>query len=336
MRHAETSVLGPGGPVVTRLGLGGSTIGGLFAPVTDTEAHAVVRTALDLGIRYLDTAPLYGLGASERRVGEALAGRPRNTFTLSTKVGRLLREHAVAPEKLPDGMWHVPEGLKPVLDFGRDATRRALMESLERLGLERVDIAYVHDPDDHLDLAIAEALPALAELRGQGLVGAIGAGMTDATALARIVREFGPDCVLLAGRYTLLDQSALHELLPLCEREGVPVVVGGVLNSGVLADPAPGARFDYVAAPAEVLDRAQRAAAVCASHDVPLPAAALQFALAHPAVVSVLTGVRSVAELVANIDHFDRELPPQLWDDLVTAGILPDATPLPTGAGAAA
>ena len=228
MRHAETSVLGAGGPVVTRLGLGGSAIGGLFAPVTDTEALAVVRTALDLGIRYVDTAPLYGLGASERRVGEALAGRPRNTFTLSTKVGRLLREHAVAPEKLPDGMWHVPEGLKPVLDFGRDATRRALMESLERLGLERVDIAYVHDPDDHLDLAIAEALPALAELRGQGLVGAIGAGMTDATALARIVREFGPDCVLLAGRYTLLDQSALHELLPLCEREGVPVVVGGV------------------------------------------------------------------------------------------------------------
>ena len=185
--------------------------------------------------------------------------------------------------------------------------------------------------------AIAEALPALAELRGQGLVGAIGAGMTDATALARIVREFGPDCVLLAGRYTLLDQSALHELLPLCEREGVPVVVGGALNSGVLADPAPGARFDYVAAPAgRCLTAHSRAAAVCASHDVPLPAAALQFALAHPAVVSVLTGVRSVAELVANVDHFDRELPPQLWDDLVTAGILPDAAPLPTGAGAAA
>ena len=336
MRHAETTVLGPGGPVVSRLGLGASVIGGLFAPVTDAEAHAVVGAALDLGIRYVDTAPLYGLGASERRVGEALAERPRDTFTLSTKVGRLLRERPVAHEAVPEGMWHVPEALKPVLDFGRDGTRRALVESLERLGLERVDIAYVHDPDDHLDRAIAEALPALAELRDQGLIGAIGAGMTDATALARIVREFGPDCVLLAGRYTLLDQSALHELLPLCEREGVHVVVGSVLNSGVLADPVPGARFDYLEAPVQVLERARRAAAVCAAHDVPLPAAALQFALAHPAVVSVLTGVRSVTELGANVGHFDRELPPRLWDDLVAAGILAGTAPLPTGAGAAA
>jgi D-threo-aldose 1-dehydrogenase len=321
---------------VSRLGLGASVIGGLFAPVPDAEARAVVDAALELGLRYVDTAPLYGLGASERRVGEALAGRSREAFTLSTKVGRLLRQRPAVHEELPEGMWHVGGTLAPVLDYSRDGTRRALLESLERLGLERVDAAFVHDPDDHLDQAIGEALPALAELRDEGLVGAIGAGMTDAAALARIVREARPDCVLLAGRYTLLDQSALDDLLPLCEREAVPVVVGGVLNSGVLADPGPGARFDYVEAPPPVLERARRAAAVCASHDVPLPAAALQFATAHPAVVSVLTGVRSVAELRANVDHFDRDLPPRLWDDLVAAGILRDAAPLPAGAGAPA
>jgi D-threo-aldose 1-dehydrogenase len=310
-------------------------IGGLFAPVTDAEAHAVVRTALDLGVRYVDTAPLYGLGASERRVGEVLAERPRHAFALSTKVGRLLRERPVAHEALPADMWHAPSTLKPVFDYSRDGTRRALHESLERLRLDRVDIAYVHDPEDNLDQALAEALPTLASLRDEGLVGAIGAGMTDAPALARIVREFGPDCVLLAGRYTLLDQSALGELLPLCERQGTSVVVGAVFNSGVLAGPIAGSRFDYVDAPEEVLERARRAGDVCASHDVPLAAAALQFALAHPAVVSVLTGVRSVAELRSNIDHFDRELPAGLWDDLVTAGILPETAPLPTGVGAA-
>jgi D-threo-aldose 1-dehydrogenase len=320
---------------VSRLGLGASAVGGLFAPVSDAEAQAVVRAALGLGIRYVDTAPLYGLGASERRVGQALAGRPRETFTLSTKVGRLLRERPALPEALPEGMWHVGGTLATVLDYSRDGTRSALLESLERLGLERVDIAFVHDPDDHLDQAIAEALPALAELRDEGLVGAIGAGTTDPAVLARIVRELEPDCVLLAGRYTLLDQSALDDLLPLCERKGVAVVAGGVLNSGVLADPVPGARFDYVEAPAPILERARRAAEVCATHGVPLPAAALQFAAAHPAVASVLTGVRSVAELRANVAHFDRELPPRLWDDLVAAGIVPGSAPLPARMGAA-
>jgi D-threo-aldose 1-dehydrogenase len=336
VRHADSVVLGPGGPVVSRLGLGASVIGGLFAPVTDSEADAVVRAALELGIRYVDTAPLYGLGASERRVGEALAGRPRETFTLSTKVGRLLRERPARHEELPEGMWHTGGTLESVFDYSRDGTRRALVESLERLGVDRVDVAYVHDPEDHLDQALAEALPALEELREDGLVGAIGAGMTDAAALARIVREFRPDCILLAGRYTLLDQSALDDLLPLCEREGVPVVVGGVLNSGILADPVPGARFDYVEALAPILERARLAASICASHDVPLPAAAFQFAAAHPAVVSVLSGVRSVRELYANVDHFDRGLPAQLWDDLVASGILPEAAPLPAESGAAA
>jgi D-threo-aldose 1-dehydrogenase len=317
---------------VSRLGLGASVIGGLFQPVSDDEARAVVTTALALGIRYVDTAPLYGLGASERRVGEALASRPDVPCTLSTKVGRLLRTNPTVHETLPEGHWHVPDDVKPVLDFSRDGIRRSLFESLERLSLDRVGVAYVHDPDDHLDQAIAEALPALAELRAEGLVGAIGAGMTNAAALCRIVREAEPDCVLLAARYTLLDQTALDELLPLCEREGVAVVAGGVLNSGVLADPSPGARFDYAEAPRPVLERARLAASVCAEHGVPLAAAALQLPLGHPAVVSVLTGVRSVTELQLNVRHFDLELPPALWDDLVAAGILAESTPLPSGA----
>jgi D-threo-aldose 1-dehydrogenase len=282
-----------------------------------------VREALTLGITYVDTAPLYGLGASERRVGAALAGHPRETFALSTKVGRLVRSSPPVFEALPDGTWPEADGRKPVFDFSRDGIRRSLAESIERLGIDRVDIVYVHDPDDHLDQAIAEALPALAELRDEGVVGAIGAGMTDAAALTRIVREAQPDCVLVAGRYTLLDQSALAGLLPECLAAGVDVVVGGVFNSGLLANPVPGARFDYVPADQALLEAAQRIGEVCEAHGVPLPAAAVQFALRHPAVVCVLTGVRSVAEIRANVDHFNRDIPADLWSELEAEGILP-------------
>ena len=329
MRHAESVRLGANGPVLTRLGLGAAAIGGLFEPVPHEEARAVVRRALEIGIRYVDTAPLYGLGASERLVGEALAEHPRSSFTLSTKVGRLVRERPAEHESLPDGMWHVPESVKSVFDFSHDGIRRSFEESLARLGLDRVDIAFVHDPDDHLDQAIEVALPALAKLREEGFVDAIGAGMTNADALVRIVEAVRPNCVLLAGRYTLLDQSALAELLPLCLREGVGVIAGGVLNSGILADPSPGARFDYLEARQPELERAQRAASVCAAHGVPLPAAALQFALGHPAVVAVLTGVRSVAELELNVRLFDLDVPAGVWTDLVAQGIVSEAAPHP-------
>jgi D-threo-aldose 1-dehydrogenase len=281
-----------------------------------------VTSALERGLRYIDTAPLYGLGESERRVGEALAQAPKGSHTVSTKVGRLLRDDPRDGERLPDGMWQTRSRLAPVLDFSRDGVRRSLVESLERLGLDRVDIVFVHDPDRHLDQAVSEALPALEELRDEGVVAAIGAGMTDAGALARIVGSSRPDCILLAGRYTLLDQSALVELLPLCEREGVAVVAGGVFNSGVLADPSPGARFDYAAAPEQLRRRAQAIGAVCERHGVALPAAALQFPLRHPAVVSVLTGVRSVAELEANVRHFDTDIPDDLWAELEDESLL--------------
>ena len=313
---------------MTRLGLGASAIGGLFQPVSAAEGEAVVRSALDRGMRYVDTAPLYGLGASERRVGAALAGRPRDSFTVSTKVGRLVRHEPSVYESLPEGMWHVPETLKPVFDYSRDGIRRSLSESLERLGLDRVDIAFVHDPDGVLDQTIEEALPALAELRDEGAVGAIGVGMSDTEALARIVRSTTIDCVLVAGRFTLLDQTALTDLLPLCVDAGVSVILGGALNSGILADPSPGARFDYAPAEPAVIDRACRIAEVCDRHGVPLPAAALQFGLRHPAVQTVLTGVRSVAELAANVEYFDLEIHEDLWSELASLGLIPPTTAL--------
>ena len=328
MLHAETGHAGVDGPVVTRLGLGASAIGGLFEPVSDAEGEAVVRSALDRGIRYVDTAPLYGLGASERRVGAALAGRPRDSFTVSTKVGRLVRHEPSTYESLPEGMWHVPDTLKPVFDYSRDGIRRSLSESLERLGLDHVDIAFVHDPDDALDQTIDEALPALAELRDEGAVGAIGVGMSDTVALARIVRSTPIDCVLVAGRFTLLDQTALTDLLPLCVDASVSVILGGALNSGILADPSPGARFDYAPAEPALIDRARRIADVCSRHGVPLPAAALQFGLRHPAVQTVLTGVRSVAELATNVEYFDLEIHEDLWSELASLGLIPPATAL--------
>lgn len=326
MNRTESIRVGDDGPVVTRLGLGASAIGGLFAPVTDDEGTAVARAALDLGLRYIDTAPLYGLGASERRVGAALAAIPRDAFTVSTKVGRLVRHEPSTYESLPDGMWNVPDGLKPVFDFSRDGVRRSIEESLERLGLDDVDIAFVHDPDGFLDQVIGEALPALVELCGEGVVRAIGVGMADTEALERIVRAFPVDCVLVAGRFTLLDQTALTDLLPLCAQENVSVILGGVFNSGILADPSPGARFDYLPAEPSLVDRARRVAAVCADHGVPLPAAALQFGFLHPAVRTVLTGVRSVAELDANVAHFDLDVPDDLWADLALAGLIPPLT----------
>jgi D-threo-aldose 1-dehydrogenase len=281
-----------------------------------------VTAALDRGIRYIDTAPLYGFGRSEQLVGDALAGLPRDGFVISTKVGRLVRENVREFEPTPDGMWHGTGARKVVFDFSRDGIRRSLTESLERLGLDHVDIAYLHDPDDHLDQALREAFPALAELRDEGLARAIGAGMNDPVALAEIVRETRPDCVLIAGRYTLLDQSAQSELLPLCENLGVGVAVGGVFNSGVLADPVSGARFDYAPASREVLERARRIARTCEAFDVALPTAAIQFPLRHSAVGSILTGVRSVSELERNIAGFDATVPAELWPALEHEGLV--------------
>jgi D-threo-aldose 1-dehydrogenase len=324
-RSGERTRLGSSAVEVTRLGIGCAPIGNLYEAVTDEAAHATVQAAHVAGIRLYDTAPLYGSGLSEERLGAALSGIPRDDVVVATKVGRVLIDDPAAD---PGIFTEVP-AREPVFDFSADGVHRSLEASLVRLGLDRVDVVHVHDPDDHLDEALATAFPALRRWRDEGVVGAIGAGMNQAPALARIVREAGVDCVLLAGRYTLLDQSGLDDLLPLCERSGASVIAAGVFNSGLLANPVAGAPFFYAPAPPAVIDRAQRLAAVCERHGVPLTAAALQLPAAHPAVACVLPGVRSVRELHDDIADFERPIPSALWDDLRADGLLDARVPTP-------
>jgi D-threo-aldose 1-dehydrogenase len=325
----ETVALGRSGLRVSRLGLGTAPLGNLFTEVAESDADACVDAALAAGITLLDTAPHYGLGLAERRLGRRLARLPRERFVLSTKVGRLIRPlQAGQPPAEPEGFVATPAA-KRVWDLSRDGVRRSLAESLERLGLDRVDVALVHDPDEHEREAFEHALPALAELRDQGVVRAIGAGMNQAEMLTRFVRELDLDLVLMAGRYSLLDQRALAELLPSCAERGVAVVIGGVFNSGLLADPRPGATFDYAPAPPGLVERAGRLQAVCARHGVPLRAAALAFPFGHPAVASVLVGARTAAEVQDAAAMLDRPVPADLWTELVAEGLLPDHVPIP-------
>ncbi|MFI1964966.1 aldo/keto reductase [Streptomyces pathocidini] len=328
-----TATLGKSGVPVTELSFGAAGIGGLFTPVAEETASAAVEAAWNVGVRYFDTAPHYGLGLSERRLGAALRDRPRAEFTLSTKVGRLLvpgEEGGRSADGLSDG-FAVPETHHRVWDFSADGVRRSLEESLERLGLDRVDIAYIHDPDHHGEQAFGEAYPALERLRAEGVVGAIGAGMNQSEMLDRFVRDTDVDAVLLAGRYTLLDQGGLAELLPAAAERGKSVVIGGVFNSGLLADPRPGAPFDYTAAPEELLQRALRLKAVAERHGVPLRAAALRFPYGHPAVASVLVGTRSAAEAQDAAKMFRHPVPAALWEELRAEGLLPEHVPVPAG-----
>jgi D-threo-aldose 1-dehydrogenase len=318
-----------GGLVLPALAFGGAAIGGLFEAVDEDQAQRTVRRALELGLRYLDTAPHYGLGVSERRIGEALVRVPRDSYVLSTKVGRLLRPLEPG-EQAPDEGYASGLALKRVWDFSRDGVLRSVEESLERLGLERVDIVYLHDPDDFEGQVYETGFPALAELRAQGVVRAIGAGMNQAEMLARFVRRLDLDVVLVAGRYTLLDQSALSDLLPACLERDVGVVVGGAFQSGLLADPSPDSHYDYGPAPSHLVRRALEMQAVCEDHGVALPSAALQFPLGHPAVVSVLVGARSVNEVEQNVRAFTTPVPDQVWAQLRSAGLLGDSIPVPS------
>jgi len=280
-------------------------------------------------VRFFDTAPHYGLGLSERRLGRALADRPRAGYVVSTKVGRVL-EADPAGASVRDGEgFDVPATWRRVWDFSADGVRRSLAASLDRLGLERADVVLLHDPDHHWRQAVEEAYPVLHELRAQGVVGAVGAGMNQWRMLADLVRETDLDVVLLAGRYTLLDQSALDGLLPLCQARGVSVVVGGPLNSGLLADPRPGATYDYAPGPPELVERARRLATVCARHGVTLPQAALAFPAGHPAVASVLVGMRSPAEVAENTTLAARPVPAALWEELFAERLLRADAPVP-------
>lgn len=333
MRANDERQLGRTSLRVTRLGLGTAPLGGLYEAVDEEAAQAVVMHALEVGARFIDTAPLYGFGVAEERLGRALAGTPRDAFMLATKVGRMLVAGAPVDEALVhDGQPYFKDtpAVNPVFDFSADAVMRSIEQSLERLGVDRLDVVHIHDPDDHWEEAIGSAYPVLDRLRSEGVIGAVGAGMTQAAMLARFAREGDFDCFLLAGRYSLLDQTGLPELLPLCAQRGISVIVGGVYNSGILADPAPGARFDYVTAPEELVARARRMADVCARHGVPLKAAAVQFPFGHPAVACVLSGSRSVAELDENVRMLELPIPDAVWDELRAEELLAPEVPLPT------
>lgn len=313
------------GPRLTELGFGAAQLGNLFRETTDDEAHAAVGAAWERGIRYFDTAPHYGLGLSERRLGAALAGYDRDDFVLSTKVGRLLVPSPETAGRLDDDGFVVPAATRRQWDFSRDGILRSFEGSLERLGLDRIDIVYLHDPDDHWQVASTTGVDTLVELREQGAIGAIGAGMNQSAMLAEFVRRCDVDVMMVAGRYTLIDHSAADDLLPLALDRGIGVVAAAVYNSGLLGSdrPAAGAKFDYGDASPELVARANAVADVCERHGVTLPEAAVAFALRHPAVVSVVLGTRTPAQVESNVDRYDAAIPEALWTDLRDEGLLP-------------
>lgn len=324
--------LGRGGLRVSTFGFGAAQIANLYREVDEDAAQATVQAAWDAGVRYFDTAPHYGLGLSERRLGAALVGKPRTDYVLSSKVGRLLVPRDPAGEVDDEG-FVVPRSFSRVRDYSADGVLRSIEASLDRLGVDRLDIVYVHDPDDYAREALEGAFPALDRLRGEGVITSYGAGMNQSALLARFVRETDLDVVMLANRYTLLEQRPLDDLLAITEDRGVSVVAAAVFNSGLLATrtPRPGAHYDYASADGEVLDRAQHLARICEDHGVPLPAAAAQFALGHPSVSSICLGTRTAEQARANAALFDIPIPALLWADLRAAGLLRSDAPVPLG-----
>ncbi|MCZ7375867.1 aldo/keto reductase [Micromonospora sp. WMMC250] len=309
---------------LTELGFGAAQGGNLYRTTTDEEFASAVDTAWEAGVRYYDTAPHYGLGLSERRLGAALRDRPRDEYVVSTKVGRLLVPSPQDAHLRDSDGFDVPASHRRVWDFSRDGVLRSIEASLERTGLDRVDVVYLHDPDDHWEQAAREAVPALVELRDQGVVGAIGAGMNQSAMLARFVRETDVDVLMCAGRYTLLEQGAADDLLPAAGDRGVGVVIAGVYNSGLLSRERPPADavYNYQQAPRELIQRARQIAAVCQTYGVTLPQAALAFVRRHPAVVSTVVGVRDGAQVTETMRRFETVVPEELWDALAAAGLL--------------
>ena len=304
---------------LSRLSLGTAPLAGLFTSVKDGESDALIHTAFNAGINYFDTAPLYGHGSAEIRLGRILRTL-QSPFILETKVGRILK-HVEAAEPVPwfpDADPHI----EPVFDYSRDGILHSIDDSLERMGVDHIDIALMHDCENHSEEAINNAYPVLANLRDQGIIKAVGVGLNFVDVAMKIMKAVDLDIALIAGRYTLLDQSAGKALLDYALERQVDITIGGVFNSGVLADPKPGATFEYLPASDEIIKKAQDIRGFLTERDIPLTAAALQFPLRHPAVTSVLTGSRSSAELLANIADFDRTLPENIWTELEDAGLI--------------
>ncbi len=339
MDLSTTRPLGRSGLRISCLGLGGAPLGDLYERIPEDRALATLETAYEHGIRLFDTAPLYGYGLSEHRFGHVLRRKPRASYVLSTKVGRRLVP--TDPAHIDRGQWSGGLNMQPQYDYSYDGAMRAFEDSLQRLGIERIDIALIHDVDiwthgtaeafeERFHQAVAGAFRALAELRAAGTVKAIGIGVNEIAPARRFVNETDINVLMLAGRYTLLEQEPLEDLLPLLERKGIGILLAGPFNSGILASgPVAGAKYNYKPAPPEILRKTERIAAVCARHAVPLPAAAIQFPLGHPVVAAIVPGAVRPEEVASNIALMTREIPPALWAELKAEGLLHPTAPLP-------
>ena len=326
---------------VTTLGLGGAPMGGFRAKLSDAEAVGITDTAYELGIRYFDTSPFYGYGRSELRMGAALREKPRADFVLSTKIGRILHPLKPGEKKPADFRENGLPGFSPVFDYTYDGVMRSLEHSHMRLGLAKIDIALIHDVDfwTTKDRAVLEerfktvmdgGFKALDELRKAGVIGAIGVGINESDTSLRFIKAGDFDCMLLAGRYTLLEQGGLDEFLPECLKRNVSVILGGPYNSGILTGGVkPGATHDYAAAPAPLIEKAQKIEAVCQRHGVELGAAAMQFPLFHPALCAVIPGALSVTEVKQNVGRLSAKIPADLWSELKREKLLDPAAPTP-------
>jgi D-threo-aldose 1-dehydrogenase len=339
MNTTATRPLGRTDLSVTQLGFGGAPLGNMYEALDERVAIDTVRSAYQAGIRLFDTAPLYGHGLSEHRMGEALRPFPRDDYVLSTKIGRLLRP--LAPEQIDSGIFQRTLPFQPYFDYSYDAVMRSFEDSLQRLSTHRIDILLIHDVDvwthgsqeaseRRIREVMAGGYQALLKLREQGAVKAIGAGLNDWQVCQNLAEQGDFDCFLLAGRYTLLEQEALDSFLPLCEKRRISVIIGGPYNTGILATGAiRGAYYNYQPAPPEVLEQVARIEAVCRRHGVILASAALQFPLAHPAVVSVIPGARQPAEIQRNAKLFAAPIPKEYWLELKAEGLLRADAPIP-------
>jgi D-threo-aldose 1-dehydrogenase len=338
MKHDSTRLLGRTGLEVTALGFGGAPLGDLYELSPEERVERTIETAWEEGIRLFDTSPLYGAGLSEHRLGYVLRRKPRDAFVLSTKVGRLLEPRAGTREET--GLFAGGLRFAPVYDYSYDGCMRSIEDSYQRLGINRIDIALIHDVDAWIHgpdyerrfgEAMEGAYRALDDLRSAGIIRAVGAGLNEVEPCVRFAKAGDFDCFLLAGRYTLLEQDGLDDLLPLAEAQQFSILLGGPFNSGILATGAkPGARYNYTPAPPEIMQRVDAIERVCEAHGVPLAAAAIQFPLGHQRIASIIPGAVSPEEVSHNRALMGLEIPAALWDDLKTEGLLLASAPVPS------
>jgi len=339
MRPDTRRSLGRCGLEVTQLGFGGAPLGNMYEAFSDDQARATVRAAWDAGVRLYDTAPLYGYGLSEHRMGEALRWEDRDGYVLSTKIGRHLRP--TDRRRIDGGIFARTLPFEPDYDYSYDGVKREVEDSLQRLGLESIDVLLIHDVDlwthksqaevdRRFEEVMAGGYRAMVEMREQGLIKAIGAGVNEWQACQRFAEAGDFDCFLLAGRYTLLEQESLDSFLPMCVERGIGIILGGPYNTGILATgPVEGAYYNYAPAPPAIVDKVARIEAVCRRHSVPLASAALQFPLGHPSVACLIPGARRPEEIALTVETLGVDVPADLWAELKAEGLIRADAPVP-------